>query len=95
MANHELEAYTQHIDRNRLDYIERQRQLFEAAKPALLERYLGEYVAFEDGQILDHDLNRQHLAARIYNQYGYRDLLMRKVTEDEPIYTVGGFQRAD
>jgi hypothetical protein len=61
MANYELEAYAQHIDRSRLDYyIERQRQLFEAAKPALLERYLGEYVAFEDGRISKSGLSCIH-----------------------------------
>ncbi|MBE9031925.1 hypothetical protein IQ266_19500 [filamentous cyanobacterium LEGE 11480] len=89
MTTDELAKY---IDRDRLAYIEHQRQLFEQAKPNLLEQYSGEYVAFEDNQVLDHDVDRQHLAERVYAKYGYRDLLMQQVTQAERVYSVGGFR---
>jgi transcriptional regulator with XRE-family HTH domain len=91
MTQEEIAKYAD-IDRDRLEYIEHQRALFDAAKPALMAEYLDEYVAFEDGQVLDHDADRQSLAARIYAKYGYRDLLMRKVSVEERVYSIGGFR---
>ena len=84
------EELLQHTDR--LDYIEHQRALFEEAKPLLLVQYFNEYVAFENGDVLDHDLDRKALAQRIYTKYGYRDLLMRKVTSEDRVYSIGGFR---
>jgi hypothetical protein len=59
-----LERYSQYIDRDRLEYIDRQ-QLFDESRAALFEQYPNEYVAFEDGQVLDHDSDRVHLAERV------------------------------
>lgn len=92
MTQEELTTYSQYVDQDRLKYIEHQHQLFSEAKPTLVNQYLNEYVAFENGQVLDHDVDRQRLAARIYEKYGYRDLLMRKVSLEDRIYSVGGFQ---
>jgi hypothetical protein len=80
------------IDPDRLEYIDRQQQLFNEAKPRLLEQYLNEYVAFEDGLILDHDVDDQKLAERVYAKYGYRDLIMQRVTLKERVYYIGGFR---
>jgi hypothetical protein len=85
------ELYTL-IDRDRLEYMERQRHLFDEAKPLLLDKYLDQYIAFEDGQVLDSDADDQQLADRVYAKYGYRDLLMKRVTEEETVYYVGGFR---
>ncbi|MEL7069319.1 MAG: hypothetical protein AAGN15_11795 [Cyanobacteria bacterium J06581_3] len=90
MTKEELEEYSKYIDRDRLEYIERQGQLYEEAKPALLEQYLDEYVAFENGEVLDHDVDRQALARRVYAKYGYRDLIMKRVVVTEPVYRVRG-----
>jgi hypothetical protein len=92
MTQEALEKYSQYIDRDRLEYINRQSDLFDAAKPMLLEQYLNQYVAFEDGQVLDHDVDRGKLAERVYAKYGYRDLLMKQVTVKERVYHVGGFR---
>ena len=91
MTEEELEKYSQYVDRDRLEYMERQGQLYEEAKPALLEQYLGEYIAFEDGEVLGHDVDDQALAKRVYAKYGYRDLMMPLVTEKERVYYVGRF----
>ncbi len=71
---------------------EQQRQLFDETKPFLLENYLNQYVAFEDGQVLDHDIDEQTLAERVYAKYGYRDLLMKQVTVEERVYYIGGLR---
>jgi hypothetical protein len=92
MTSEDLDKYSQYIERDRLEYISRQRQLFDEAKPMLLKQYLNEYVAFEDGQVLDHDMDEQQLAERVYEKYGYRDLLMKQVTMEEAVYYIGGFR---
>ncbi len=80
------------IDRDRLDYMARQRHLFDDAKPVLLEKYLNQYIAFEDGQVLDSDPDRQKLAERVYAKYGCRDFLMKQVTVEERVYYIGGYR---
>jgi hypothetical protein len=92
MIQEELTQNLQGIEPARLAYMDRQTELFEAAKPVLLEQYLNEYVAFEDGQVIDHDADRRKLAERIYAKYGYRDFLMKQVTKQERVYHVGGFR---
>jgi hypothetical protein len=80
MTSEELDKYSQYIERDRLEYIDRQQQLFDEARPRLVTEYLNEYVAFEDGQVLDHDVDENALAERVYAKYGYRDLIMQRVT---------------
>lgn len=81
---------TNNLDRSRLKYFENQKALYEIAKPTLVEQYLGEFIAFEDGRVLDHDLNEQKLVQRVYERYGYRDLLIRQVWLEEPHLSVAG-----
>jgi hypothetical protein len=85
-----LEELSKYIDPERLSYLERQQALFEAAKPELLKTYRNQYIAFEDGQVLDHDWDERTMAERVYQKYGYRDILMSWVTEQEPVYHIGG-----
>jgi Family of unknown function (DUF5678) len=92
MTAAELERYSQFIDRDRLEYIDRQQQLFDESRAALFEQYPNEYVAFEDGQVLDHDTDRISLAERVYAKYGCRDLIMQQVTLEKTVYRVGGFR---
>jgi hypothetical protein len=87
MTQAELFKY---IDHDRLAYLEQQQALFDAAKPELLQTYRDQYVAFEDGQVLDHDLDDRAMAERVYAKYGYRDILMQWVTEDAAVHHVGG-----
>jgi hypothetical protein len=81
---------TPHITIDRLEYLDRQEALFEAAKPQLLATYPGEFVAFEDGLVLDHDSNEQALAQRVFTQRPTQDLLIRQVLEQEPTLMVRG-----
>jgi hypothetical protein len=65
-------------------YMEQQADLFEAAKPQLIEQFLDRYVWFENGQVLDSDANHEALVLRIYGSEEPRPLFIRKVTTLEP-----------
>lgn len=78
----------QNIDSLRLAYFDKQKALYETMRAELVSKYLGEFIAFEDGQVLDHDLNESNLAERVYKCYGYRDLLIRQVWLEEPRLSV-------
>jgi hypothetical protein len=85
----------QYIDHDRLAHLEHQQMLFDVAKPELLQTYRDQYVAFEDGQVLDYDSDDRAMAERVYAKYGYRDILMQWVTEEATVYHVGGaFRRS-
>jgi hypothetical protein len=79
-----------HLETSRLEYLDRQKSLYESVKPELVDRYLGEFIAFEDGRVLDHDLNERSLIERVYRDYGYRDLLIKQVWLKDPHLSVAG-----
>ena len=76
------------LEPSRLQYFEIQKALYETAKPQIIEQYLGEFIAFEDGRVLDHDLSEQKLVQRVYQHYGYRDLLIKQVWLEDPHLSV-------
>lgn len=47
------------------DYIKNQSHLFKLALPELIHEYAGKYVVFEDGKIVDSDLDRDILLDRV------------------------------
>ena len=79
-----------HLAISRLEYLDRQKNLYESIKPELVDRYLGEFVALEDGRVLDHDPNERNLIERVYRDYGDRDLLIKQVWLEEPHLSVAG-----
>lgn len=79
-----------HLAASRLEYFDRQKNLYQSMKPELVDRYLGEFIAFEDGRVLDHDCNERDLVERVYQTYGYRDLLIKQVWLEEPHLSVAG-----
>jgi hypothetical protein len=78
------------IDPDRIAYLQEQEALFAQAKSDLLAQYLGEFVAFEANKVLDHDLDEQKLVERVYQSYGYRDILIKKVLHHDPQLFVRG-----
>jgi hypothetical protein len=76
------------IEPARLEYFEKQHALYEEDKHSLLAKYQGQFIAFEDGRVLDCDRNERQLARRVYQTYGYRDLLILQVLEQEPQLSV-------
>jgi hypothetical protein len=85
MTNPRHTDITDHISIDRLEYLDRQEALFDAAKPQLLTTHPGEFVAFEDDIVLDHAPNERALAQRVFTQRPNQDILIRQVLEQEPI----------
>jgi hypothetical protein len=67
-----------------LDYMERQAELFEQSKAQWVEAFLNQYVWFEDGQVLDSDVNHEALVLRIYGDGEPRPAFVKKVVAVEP-----------
>jgi hypothetical protein len=78
----------QSIEQHRIEYLLRQQDLYQSAKPKLLECYQGQYVAFEDGVVLDSDQDDRQLMPRIYAKYGHRDILIEYICNPEPQLSV-------
>jgi hypothetical protein len=81
------------VDSLRIQYLERQNALYEQLKSSLLAQYQGQFIAFEDGRVLDADRNEQLLVQRVYKTYGYRDLLIKQVLLKEPQLSVASAMR--
>jgi Family of unknown function (DUF5678) len=69
-------------------YLLHQQHLYQAAKPELLGQYEGQYIAFENGNILDSDRDDRQLMPRLYAKYGHRDILVEYVCDPEPQLSV-------
>ena len=67
-----------------LAYMERQAESFEQMRSHLLSQYLGKYVLFEDGQVLDADENEAALVIRAYGETAPRPLFIKKVLPFDP-----------
>jgi Family of unknown function (DUF5678) len=76
------------IDPQRIDYLIHQQNLYQAATPELLGQYEGQYIAFENGAVLDSDRDDRQLMPRIYAKYGHRDILVEYVCDPEPQLSV-------
>jgi Family of unknown function (DUF5678) len=80
--------YPQQIEPERIEYLLNQQHLYQAAKSELLKQYEGQYIAFENGVILDSDLDDRQLMPRLYAKYGHRDILIEYVCDPEPQLSV-------
>ena len=84
MTSNHLES----IAPERIEYLLRQQHLYQAAKPELLFQYQGQYIAFENGVVLDSDRSDRELMPRLYAKYGHRDILVEYVCDPEPQLSV-------
>jgi hypothetical protein len=85
-----LQELEQFIPIERIQYLDRQEMLFEEHKGTLLRDYEGQFVAFEEGNVLDHDVQEKALAARVYRSTGTP--LIRQVLAGDRRITVGGMR---
>jgi hypothetical protein len=58
-----------------MEYMERQSIAFEQAKPELMAQFLNQYVWFEDGRVLDADVDHETLVLPAYG-HGNRVLCL-------------------
>jgi hypothetical protein len=71
-----------------LEYMEQQAETFDRVKPQLIDRFLNQYVWFENGEVLDSDVDHETLLLRCYGEGEPRPLFVRKVVRAEPQYVV-------
>ncbi|VAW33177.1 hypothetical protein MNBD_CHLOROFLEXI01-5385 [hydrothermal vent metagenome] len=64
---------------------EREKDAFRQLHTALLEQYMGEYVAIYNGELVDHDVNQTALVARIDKKYLDLFVLIRPVKQEPEI----------
>ena len=67
------------LDAEARTYISRQANLFESMLPELLKTYSGQWVLFEECQIIDSDWNYQDLLTRVRETLGDKIVLIKKV----------------
>jgi hypothetical protein len=76
------------IATDRIEYLIEQQNLYQATKQALLSQYQGQYIAFENGIVLDHDRDDRSMMRRLYAKYGHRDIFIEYVCDPEPQLSV-------
>ncbi len=64
------------------DAMWREELAFQRLHPELVKRYLGEYVAVLDGQVIDHDRDQVALYKRIRQRYPDQFVLISPVTKN-------------
>lgn len=71
------------------DYIILQQEIYAQVKLSLLPTYEGQYIAFEDGKVLDFDVSSESLALRLYAQRGKHMPLIIRVQTTEQFVSMG------
>ncbi|MBN1145640.1 MAG: hypothetical protein JXA78_00180 [Anaerolineales bacterium] len=71
-----------YIEDERVKQIDREQAAFEAQHPALLEQYAGQYIAMQDGKVVDHDSDRAALGRRVRTHFGDQVVLITPVLDE-------------
>ena len=75
-----LQRYLWEIKERRID---REMETYRAMHAELKHRFLGQYVAIHNGELVDHDADRRALSRRVRQKYGSVAVLITPV-EEEP-----------
>lgn len=73
------EVVDRYLEEKVLSQIEKEQQSYEAQHDQLLEQYKGEYIAMQNGQVIDHDSDRVALSHRVRARYGNAPMLITPV----------------
>lgn len=61
-------------------------EIYKSMHPSLVEKYLGQYVAIYQGELVDHDADQEALFFRVREQYPNQVVLQRQVLpEPDPV----------
>ncbi len=65
-------------------YLDRQARLFGRCTGDLISKgYRGKYVAFENGNVIDSDIDRHELTVRVHEKYGWGKPIFSERVESE------------
>jgi len=84
-------AVTEYLGRFGFEKIKAEQAIFEKMRPALLEKYRGQYVAVHNGQVVESAPDLKSLHHKVFMRFGFTPILHIQVT-DEPerdIHTSG------
>jgi len=80
-----VRAYLRQMEREK---IKAEAEAFHSMHAELAEKYQGQYVAIQDGKVVDYDEDFQALHRRIRQRFGRQPVLLRLVeTEPERVLT--------
>ena len=77
------EAVRDYIDKLHMKKLEQEIDAFRAMHEELKQEYFGEWVAFHERKLVDHDADKSALLRRVRAQYSRATVLVRQV-ENEP-----------
>src|SRR5690348_12440163 len=75
------EAVDEYVFRLQQKKIDREVKAYERLHPDLRERFLGQWVAIHEGQLVDHDSDQRALYHRLRERFGRTSVLMKQVRE--------------
>lgn len=78
IVNEAVENYVRDKQRRKID---KEIAAFETMHTNLKRKYLGEWVAIDQGQLVDHDADRVTLYKRVRARFGRKSVLIRQVQE--------------
>jgi frataxin-like iron-binding protein CyaY len=81
------EAVGLYVHRMQQAKIDREVEAYEQMHDSLRDRFLGQWVAIHNQQLVDHDADRDVLHRRIRDKYGRTSVLIRRVSES-PIHEI-------
>ena len=77
------EALRQYLWEAKERKIDREMEAYRTMHAELKQRFLGEYIAIHNGELVDHDADRRALSRRVRQKYGSVAVLITPV-EEEP-----------
>ena len=81
------EAVGLYVHRMQQAKIDREVEAYERMHSKLRDRFLGQWVAIHDQQLVDYDADREPLYRRLRNRFGRTSVLIRRVSES-PIHEI-------
>ena len=75
-------AVRAYLSQVRREKIQAETEAFNAQYEQLRAKYLGEYVAVHQGEVIDHDADLRTLHLRVYEQLGHTAVLLKQVTQE-------------
>ena len=76
------EAVKQYLANHWREQLEQEVAAYEAMHSVLWRTHAGEWVAFHDRTLVDHDVDKANLYRRVHDQFGRVPVLIRRVKAD-------------
>ena len=75
-------ALRSYVAQFRREKIRAETEAFNQQRKILLTKYLDQYVAIHNGQVIDHDQDLRTLHLRVFDRLGHTPVLLKQVTQE-------------